>query len=196
MSDVTDSFEPIRDALRAMPVPEPRPGFVDRAIANAIGAAAPAPRRGWRALAGRREARWGAAVGALAAAVAIVALLPRGAVDGGAGDVALALNESREISVVIEAERELTDATIRIQVSGGVELAGFADQPQVEWTATLEQGANVLALPVYARLPGEGRLVAVVEHGGRTKRAVVDLHVSEVPTTGRATTPAHGGRNA
>lgn len=196
MSDVTDSFDPIRDALRAMPVPEPRPGFVDRAIGNAIGAAAPAPRRGWRALAGRREAWWGAAVGALAAAVAIVALVPRAAVDGGAGDVALALNESREISVVIEAERELTDATIRIQVSGGVELAGFADQPQVEWTATLEQGANVLALPVYARLPGEGRLVAVVEHGGRTKRAVVDLHVSEVPTTGRATMPAHGGRNA
>lgn len=196
MSDVTDSFEPIRDALRAMPVPEPRPGFVDRAIANAVDVAAPAPRRGWRAVVGRREAWWGAAVGALAAALAIVALLPRAALDGGANDVALALNESREISVVIEAERELTDATIRIQVTGGVELAGFADQPQVEWTATLEQGANVLALPVYARLPGEGRLVAVIEHDGRTKRVVVELHVVEVPTTGRATESERGGRNA
>lgn len=194
MSDVTDSFEPIRDALRAMPAPEPRPGFVDHAIANAIEAAA--PRRGWRAVASRREAWWGAAVGALAAALAIVAFLPRAGVDGGANQVALAVNESREISVVIEAERELTDATIRIHVTGGVELAGFADQPQVEWTATLEQGANVLSLPVYARLPGEGRLVAVVEHGGRTKRAVVDLHVVEVPTTGRATESERGGRNA
>lgn len=196
MSDVTDSFEPIRDALRAMPVPEPRPGFVDRAIAEAIGAAAPAPRRGWRAVAGRREAWLGAAVGALAAALAIVALLPRAAVDRAGNEVALALNESREISVVIEAERELTDATIRIQVTGGVELAGFTDQSQIEWTATLEQGANVLALPVYARLPGDARLVAVVEHGGRTKRAVVELHVIEAPTTGRATAPSNGGRNA
>ena len=195
MKDVTDSFDRIRDALRAMPVPEPRPGFVDRAISSAIEAAAPAPRRGWRAVASRREAWWGAVVGALAATLAIVAFLPRAAVDGGTNDVALALNESREISVVIEADRELADATIRIHVTGGVELAGFADQSQVEWTATLEPGANVLALPVYARLPGEGRLVAVVEHGGRTKRAVVNLQVVEVPTTGRATALELRGRN-
>ena len=196
MSNVTDSFDPIRDALRAMPVPEPHPGFVDRAIENASEAAPPVPRRRWRAVTSRREVWWGAVVGALAAALAIVAVLPREAVDRGTSDVALALNESREISVVIEAERELTDARIRIHVTGGVELAGFADQPQVEWTATLVQGANVLALPVYARLPGEGRLVAVVEHGGRTKRAVVDLHVVEVSTTGRTTESQRGSRNA
>jgi hypothetical protein len=185
VADVTDPFDDIRDALRAMPVPEPRPGFVDRALREAVRAAAPAQqRRRWWAGFGRREAWWGAAVGAMAATLAVVALLPRPAAVGGAHEVALALNEAREISVVIDSERELTDATIKVYVSGGVELQGFGDQPAIEWTATLGQGANVLALPVYARLPGEGRLVAVVEHGGRTKRAVVDVRVLNVPATG------------
>jgi hypothetical protein len=44
--------------------------------------------------------------------------------------------------------------------------------------ATLTQGANLLSLPVFAREPGEGRVVAEIEHEGRTRRVSVAMHVS------------------
>ena len=36
--NVIDDLEKLRERLKAMPVPEPRPGFVDRALATASGA--------------------------------------------------------------------------------------------------------------------------------------------------------------
>ena len=57
-----------------MPVPEPRPGFVDRVLANASGGKSPEV-RGFRAAIRRPSTWWAAGAGALAATLAWVALL-------------------------------------------------------------------------------------------------------------------------
>jgi hypothetical protein len=36
---------------------------------------------------------------------------------------------------------------------------------------------NLLSLPVFARAPGDGLVVAEIEHEGRTRRLSVALHV-------------------
>ena len=79
--------------------------------------------------------------------------------------------------MLIDSERELKGATIRIAASGSIALDGFEDERQADWQADLERGSNLLSLPVVARTTGKGRLVAIVEYEGRTQRVAVELTV-------------------
>jgi hypothetical protein len=164
----------MRAALNAMPVPEPRAGFEDRVLANATRGA-----RGNGHVLRRPSTWWSAAAGALAATVACVAILWRqpGATDTGAR-VVLALNESREVSLVIDSERALEGATIRLYVTGSVALAGYEQQREIEWQTSLTPGPNLLSLPVVARSPGDGSVVAEIEHEGRKRLVSVVLRVT------------------
>lgn len=183
---LSDEYDRIQRALGAMSVPEPRPGFFDRAIANATRQPARvAARVDGRARVHPRLTGWGVAAGALAAALAIVLVLPRTATERGPAGIALALDEVREVSVVIDADRDLADATIRLYVSGAIEIHGFAGQRELTWTTSLEHGPNLLSLPILATGAGAARLVAIVEHDGRSKQAVVDLRVDAPPPAKR-----------
>jgi hypothetical protein len=157
--------ERIRSALRGMAVPEPRAGFEDRVLARAV--------RGRR----RHAAWWAAGAGALAASIAwvVLAWIRFGA--WGEPVLVFAPHESREVPLVIDSERELDGATIRIHVTGNIDLDGYDQQREVEWQTNLTPGANLLSLPVSAREPGEGRLVAEIEHRGKTRRMSVAMRV-------------------
>jgi hypothetical protein len=157
-----------------MAVPEPRHGFVDRALRVASGSTPPV--RGFRAAIRRPSTWWAAGVGALAATLVWMALFIRSGAVPEPGLV-LALNESRDVPLVIDAERNLEGATIRLSVSGSIGLAGYGEQNEIEWTTSLTQGANLLSLPVFARTAGDGLVVAEIEHEGRTRRLSVALHV-------------------
>lgn len=177
--------EALIEALRGMPTPAPRPGFVDRALANATGVAdnaQPRPRRyeRLRHAASRWETWLGAALGgAVAAALTLFLLQPVAPDPSGERSITLALNETRDIDVLIESERDLADATIRIAVTGGVALDGFENEHSIDWRTNLERGSNLLSLPVVARSAGGGRLVAVIEHDGKTRRVTINLTVSD-----------------
>jgi hypothetical protein len=176
-----DDFQTLRQALRRMPTPEPRAGFVERALARAV-----AQQRGSQAvsLPGRLRrfaTRWeswaGAALGgAVAAALMLVLLRPVDTTDS-QGRIALTLHETRSVDVLIDSDRELKGATIRVVASGSIALDGFDDERQIDWQADLERGTNLLSLPVVARAAGKGRLVAVIEHEGRTRQVAIDLSV-------------------
>jgi hypothetical protein len=165
---VADDREIIRSALRGMPVPEPRAGFEDRVLARAK---ASRPKTS-----SRRTTWWAAAAGALAATIAWVTLIWLKA-PASDPSLVLTLNESREVPLVIDSERELEGASIRILVTGAVSLTGYDQQHEVEWQTTLTRGANLLSLPVTARETGEGRIVAEIEHQGKTRRVSVTMHV-------------------
>lgn len=189
-STVNNDTEALIQALRGMPTPAPRPGFVDRVLANAARIASSAvteprpPQSRYERLhhvATRWETWFGAALGGAAAAALTLFLLKPVAPDhsGGRG-ITLALNETRDIDVLIESERDLADATIRIAVTGGVALDGFENEHEIDWRTNLERGSNLLSLPVVARSAGGGRLVAVIEHDGKTRRVTINLTVSDV----------------
>jgi hypothetical protein len=181
-SDVPqDDFQTLREALRRMPTPEPRPGFVERALALASAQqlapqAVALPRR-LRSFATRWETWAGAALGgAVAAALMLVLLSPVGSRDAGP-QLALTLHESRNVDVLIDSDRELKGATIRIAAIGSIALEGFDNERQIDWQADLERGTNLLSLPVVARAAGKGWLVAVIEHEGRSRQVAIDLSV-------------------
>jgi hypothetical protein len=182
---VVDDLQKLRVSLSDMPVPEPRSGFEDRVLAKATAAQVPAPQvsaRGSVREAIRQPATWwGAAAGALAATVACVALFWKQPDALAGASVVIALNESRDVSLVIDSERALEDATIRLVVTGAVSLAGYEQQQEIEWKTSLTQGPNLLSLPVFGRTAGSGSLVAEIEHEGRTRRMSVVLHVIAPP---------------
>jgi hypothetical protein len=172
---LVDDLQKLRAGLSAMPVPEPRPGFVDRVLTNASRRKSPEV-RGIRAAIRRPATWWAAGAGALAASLAWMALFVQtGAV--AEPNLVLALNESRDVPLVIDAERDLDGATIRLSVTGSIGLAGYGEQHEIKWTTSLTQGANLLSLPVFARAPGDGSVVAEIEHEGRTRRLSMALHV-------------------
>lgn len=181
---VDHDSEKLRQALKGMPVPEPRPGFVDRALANATGAGRkPATSRlgGLRHFATRWETWIGAALGgAVAATLTLLLLRPLEPATPEAEAITLALHEARAIDVLIDSERSLDDATIRIVATGSVMLDGFDNEREIDWRTSLERGSNLLSLPVVARSAGKGQLVAVIEHGGRTRRVTINLTVRDV----------------
>ena len=176
-----DDFQTLREALRRMPTPEPRPDFVERALARAA-AQEQAPQA--IALPGRLRrfaTRWetwaGAALGGAVAAALMLVLLRTGDTTDPRQPLALTLHEARNVDVLIDSDRELKGATIRVAASGSIVLDGFDDERQIDWQADLERGANLLSLPVVARAAGKGRLVAVIEHEGRTRQVAIDLSV-------------------
>jgi len=167
----------LRRALQRLPAPEPRPEFVDRALAKATGQSSVPPRSRLAHLASRWETWIGALAGATVAIIAMFMLWsPMRDRDHG---ITLALNEMRDIDVLIDSERALDDATIRIVATGSVVLDGFDNEHEIDWQTHLAQGSNMLSLPVVARSTGAGQLVAVIEHEGRTRRVTVNLTVRE-----------------
>lgn len=177
-----EDLQPLRRALRQMPTPEPRTGFVERALARAAvqqrsAQAASLPGR-LRRFALRWETWAGAALGGVvAAALTFVLLRPVDTALSPPVQIALTLHEVRNVDVRIDSERELKGATIRVVASGSIALDGFDDERQIDWQADLDRGSNLLSLPVVARAAGKGRLVAVIEHEGRTRQVAIELSV-------------------
>lgn len=165
----------LRRAIKRIPAPEPRPEFVDRALANATSKTRP-PRSRLAHLIGRWETWAGAGLGG-AVATLLTLMLSRPVEPK--PDITLALNEIRDIEVLIDSERTLEDATIHIVATGSVALDGFDNEREIDWQTHLDRGNNMLSLPVVARSKGAGQLVAVVEHGGRTRRVTVNLTVRD-----------------
>jgi hypothetical protein len=174
---MTENREPLRSALKRMPVPPMRPDFAAEAIANAVRDAAPQTQRNVFA---RWETWMGAALGAAATVLVTIFLMRPGspAIDSG---ITLALNEARTVEVLIDSERALEDATIRIAASGSVELDGLEDTREVRWQTRLDRGRNVLSLPIVARSAGTAELVATIEHEGRVRRVAVKMVVKSTP---------------
>jgi hypothetical protein len=142
-----------------------------------VGRETPANR--WSRVATRWETWFGAALGGALAATLTLVLMRPFVPDRIEPVITLALNEARDIDVLIDSDRDLTDATIRIAATGGIVLNGLDNEHIVDWRTNLERGPNLLSLPVIARKSGDGQLVAVIEHGGKTRTMMINLTVSD-----------------
>lgn len=189
--------ESLRLALQAMPVPEPRAGFAAQALANArhqnAGLAAPSARRApgrERSSAPRTDgwSWWGGLAAAMAAGLVLAVLwgLPRGLTTAEdpaatAAPLRLALYEPREIGIAIDADQPIHGARLTVRVDGGIELVGFGDTRELSWETDLEQGTNMLALPVLAYSLEQGRLTALVEHQAGRQQIELTLQGEGTP---------------
>jgi len=172
---------------RSRAVPGPTPGAFERAMAAAVGASRQPPSR--EALPPARAPRgrgfWaGAAVGAGSAAAAALAAwavivgpapgLP-GAQPSATPEVAIALHETRDVNISVDTPAALTNAEIRVVLTGDISLDGFAQQRELRWYADLDAGSNRLSLPIVATGATGGQLLVEVQHERKRRTFVVDV---------------------
>lgn len=169
-------LEALRAVLRDAPMPAPRPGFFDQALARAQ-AAQPRRRRYWPYVTG-------AAIAASLSLWVVLGDRPNLSPASTPASVTITLNQARTVQLAFNAEHELEEATLSIELPDGVDLEGFPGQREVRWRTNLARGANLLSLPLIARSPAGGTLLARVEYGNRRTQLVIPLHVSDHPHTG------------
>ena len=189
----------LQQALRAMPVPEPSPGFAQRALRVAAQRNQPvqAAAGGHRAAGDdshhqhRRRGfvmGFGSAVAAALALWVVVGLFPQQMPGDAPGELApvvtIALNEQRDIKLAFFSEQALKGARISIRMPENIALAGFPGQRELSWETNLAPGDNLLRLPVIATGVASGELVARIEYGDQQKVLIVNVETGQSNLSG------------
>ncbi|RJX33395.1 MAG: hypothetical protein C4531_05385 [Desulfurivibrio sp.] len=152
-------------ALRAMPVPAPSPGFVRRSLQQAQ-----ATRR-WRLP--KNLAPVVSAAMAACLVLWLVSGLPRminqPANELPTAQVIIKINEQKIVNVVVNAPRDLLDAHVTIELPEQLEMVGFPGKTAIEWKTDLRKGKNLLSLPLVAKRTGNVELVTRIDHDNKSK---------------------------
>jgi hypothetical protein len=84
-------------------------------------------------------------------------------------DVMLIGGQVKTVRVAIDSPRIVEGIKVTIDVSDNLEIEGYGKQQAISWTTRLEQGVNLIALPVNAIAAGDGEIVARVGLDGHEK---------------------------
>ena len=96
----------------------------------------------------------------------------------------LALNQVTRVALALDSREELKGATITLRLPDNVELNGFPGQRMISWKTDINQGTNLLALPVKGVAAKNGLLVARLEYGNKSKEYKVELSVKNSDING------------
>ena len=133
---------------------------------------------------GKSQFWLGAAAGGLLAAGVVFAVLALGIFNAPPGNgnamaaVAMALGEQQEVSIAIDAERDLPNTTVNVVLYGGFEIVGFGEQRELTWNTDLEKGVNKLTLPLSAVEAASGEVVVRLEHEGTHREFRIELNIT------------------
>ena len=178
--------ETLRQDLQALAVPAPTAGFLEQAVANAAASAEAAVdaeqtvvRRlpfGAR-LTGVITGLAAALIGALLVSTLLTTPNPQ-APETTLQGIHLATNTVTPVKLAFSSERALEDARLTLSLPVGVELMGYDGRTDLSWSTDLEEGTNVLRLPLIGRMAASDVLVARLEHpsGAKTFRLPVTVN--------------------
>ncbi len=170
--------EALRQSLKSMAVSAPSAGFLERAVAEAAASeAAEADRAAPRRLGGTLMALAAAMVAALLVSTLMtspVSPAPETNLQG----IHLAADTVTPVKLAFSSETALEDARLTLSLPVGVELMGYDGQTDLSWNTDLEEGTNVLRLPLIGRMAASDVLVARLEHpsGAKTFRLPVTVN--------------------
>lgn len=151
--------------LQSMPYPPPYAGFAERVI-NAVTAPAQARRQRYGFAVGFASAIAATLVVWLVVASQYTAQTPAG---DGVINIELAAEETKKIDLVFNSPLGIESATLRLELSDNIELAGYPAKRQLEWQTSLHKGTNRLTLPLIARGNKGGQIMASIASGGKKK---------------------------
>jgi hypothetical protein len=89
--------------------------------------------------------------------------------------------QARKVSLVFNSPVEIQDASLRIELPEGTEIAGYPNTSSLEWKTSLKQGSNRLSLPLIIKGKKGGTLYAKISHSGTTR--VFKLNVVSLPAS-------------
>ena len=165
-----NQIQDLRHTLRALPVPAPSPDFTRRVLNNA------------RQQQQRRQRLLGGLATAMAASLVMwigVALFQPSPDAPGIDAIAMGVSETREVKLVFNAPEDFQQVTLQLELSGNIELSGFAGRRDIEWQAALKKGGNTLVLPITATGHGQAEVIARIKHQGKTRIFRVPFKVNK-----------------
>lgn len=104
---------------------------------------------------------------------------PRTRVSAGLPSVAMTAGQRRDVNLVFNARREISDAALLVELPNGVELVGHAGEQHVQWRTRLVPGNNIVPLTLLAPAPAAGQIIARLKAGDSEK--VFRIHVTVDP---------------
>jgi hypothetical protein len=173
-----DQVAALKAALRVLPAPAPRPGFVDGALARARRGADGASRR----LRGPLVAM--ALAASLVLAVGAAFLIGTQVAPVPVHTVTLTLEQPETLRLRFNSAKPLPAATLSLTLPENVELVGYGARRELTWQTDLNEGGNLLQLPLVARGAVEGELVARLSHGQATRTFRVKIEIRHADKTG------------
>lgn len=167
-------------ALRALPAPAPRPGFVDGALARAGRGADGASRR----LRGPLVAMALAASLVLAVGLAVLVGTEPAPAPVPVQTVTLTVEQPQTLGLRFNSAKALPAATLSLTLPENLELVGYGAQRELTWQTDLNEGGNLLQLPLVARGAVKDDLVARLSHGQSSKTFRLKIEVRNADRTG------------
>lgn len=168
----------LRSALRNQPVEAPSPGFATRVLRHAT---RQKPR-------GRKSA-FAAGFATAALAATLVMWIAAGpllqAPAPSVPQVALTIDEPRDVRLVFSSAQEIETATIVMALPAHVEIDGRPGVRELRWQASLASGKNLIVLPLIARSSGEGDIITQLIHGSETKEFRLRVGAGTAPSKDR-----------
>ena len=89
--------------------------------------------------------------------------------------------QTRKVDLVFNSPTQIQNASMRIELPAGTEIAGYPNRNSLEWKTSLKQGTNRLSLPLIVKEKSGGTLYAKITHEGKTR--VFELNVLAVPAS-------------
>jgi hypothetical protein len=78
-------------------------------------------------------------------------------------------SHSRTVRFAFNAAEPLENVTLTVELPAHVEMADYPGHQKLSWNVSLDQGENIVKLPLNILFPGEGELVARLDDGEREK---------------------------
>jgi len=153
----------LQGALTALSAPVPHPSFVEQALSRATRPAAGAAWSRGRSLVSL------ALAATVMLGVAVGLFFARQPEPAPVQSVTLTLQRPETVRVMFNSAKPLKGATLSLGLPENVELVGYGDRRELSWKTDLQQGGNLLQLPLIVRGPARDDLVASLSHGGSTK---------------------------
>jgi anti-sigma-K factor RskA len=158
--------------LRNLPMPQPPPYVARRIVKERRQKQRQQQHQKWRWF----SAGVGTAIAAGLAVFAVVTLLqPFNPNATPEPTVVATLHQPSDVHILVHSEHAIDNVRFTLVVPENMELQGFAGRRQVAWRGRLQQGENLLSLPLVALKPAIGTLVVKIEHGQTSKEYSVHI---------------------
>jgi anti-sigma-K factor RskA len=158
--------------LRSLPAPQTPPYVAQRIVKARQQKQRQQQNQKWRWF----GAGIGTAIAAGLAVFAVVMLLQPFNPNATAEPTVVAtLHQPSDVHILVHSEHAIDDVRFTLVVPENIELQGFAGRRQVAWRGQLQQGENLLSLPLVALKPAIGTLVVKIEHGQSSKEYYVNI---------------------
>lgn len=159
----------LREAMKAMPLPQPRTGFADESL-----------RLARKKVARKRvmtSAGLSAAAVLLVAVVLTVLPMRQSLTPALNGDlVSEADATEKTVRVVIEAREDRENAMLTIDLAENIEIKGFPGQRRISWHTDVKQGRNLLELPLIVDSSEQGYVKLSYRYNGSQKALQIPIH--------------------